>query len=84
MQLLLNFDPGNFTNVYLTRPVLIVAGEIATTRWNSEMLFRALDGKNKGLKKVIMPNGGHINLYDQENYVNPTVTEIVDFFKSKL
>ncbi|KAH6900797.1 X-Pro dipeptidyl-peptidase protein [Thelonectria olida] len=51
------------------------------TRWHTETLFKVLDGKNKGLKKVIMPNGGHIDFYDQEDYVNPTVEEIAGFFK---
>ncbi|KAH8683856.1 Alpha/Beta hydrolase protein [Ilyonectria robusta] len=69
---------------YLTpRPVLIVAGEKATT-WHSEKLFKVLAGKNKDLKKVIMPNGGHIDFYDLEDYVNPAVAEMADFFKSRV
>ncbi|KAH6961928.1 X-Pro dipeptidyl-peptidase protein [Ilyonectria sp. MPI-CAGE-AT-0026] len=84
MQLLMTFDPWYLADIYLTQPVLIVAGEKATTRWHSEKLFRVLDGKNKDLKKVIMPNGGHIDFYDQEGYVSPTVTEIADFFKSRV
>ncbi|EXK26648.1 hypothetical protein FOMG_16816 [Fusarium oxysporum f. sp. melonis 26406] len=81
MQLLMNFDPWHFADIYLTQPVLLVAGEKASTRWHTETLFKVLDGKNKGLKKIIMPNGGHIDFYDQEDYVNPTVQEITEFFK---
>lgn len=81
MSLLVDFDPWHFADVYLTQPVLIVAGEKASTRWHSEMLFGVLDKKNKGLRKVILPNGGHIDLYDREDYVNPAVDEIAGFFK---
>ncbi|KAH6669656.1 hypothetical protein F5X68DRAFT_249061 [Plectosphaerella plurivora] len=63
------------------QPVLIVAGEKSAQMWQAEALFKALDGNNKGLKKIIMPNGGHVDFYDQDEYVNPTVDDIVSFFK---
>lgn len=83
MQLLMTFDPWYLADIYLTQPVLIAAGDKATT-WHSEKLFNVLDGKNKDHKKVIMPNGGHMNFYDQEDYINPMVAEIADFFKSRV
>jgi fermentation-respiration switch protein FrsA (DUF1100 family) len=84
MQLLMSFDPWHLADIYLTQPVLMIAGEKASTRWHTEMLFKVLDGKNKGLKKVILPDGGHIDLYDREDYVNPAVNEIAGFFKQAI
>jgi fermentation-respiration switch protein FrsA (DUF1100 family) len=84
MQLLMNFDPWHLADIYLTQPVLMIAGEKASTRWHTEMLFKVLDGKNKGLRKVILPHGGHIDLYDQEDYVNPAVNEIAGFFNQAI
>ncbi|GFF22264.1 hypothetical protein IFM61606_08360 [Aspergillus udagawae] len=84
MQLLMSFDPWHLADIYLTQPVLMIAGEKASTRWHAEMLFKVLDGKNKGLKKVILPDGGHIDLYDREDYVNPAVNEIAGFFKQAI
>ncbi|KAM0283906.1 hypothetical protein ACHAQH_002288 [Verticillium albo-atrum] len=81
LSMLANFDPWRFADIYLKQPVLIVAGENSAQRWQAEALFKALDGSNQGLKKIIMPNGGHVDFYDQDDYVNPTVDEIVKFFE---
>ncbi|KAL9941175.1 hypothetical protein D7B24_006853 [Verticillium nonalfalfae] len=81
LTLLANFDPWSFADIYLTQPVLIVAGEKSAQKWHAEALFEALQGHNKGLRKIIMPNSGHVDFYDQDEYVNPTLEEIVRFFE---
>lgn len=81
LPLLANFDPWRFADIYLKQPVLIIVGENSAQRWQAEALFNRLDGNNKGLKNIIVPKGGHVDFYDQDEYVSPAVDEIVKFFK---
>ncbi|KIX97866.1 uncharacterized protein Z520_06644 [Fonsecaea multimorphosa CBS 102226] len=79
--LVLNFDAWQFADLFLTQPVLIVVGEKAESRWHSEKIYKILDGKNDNVKKVVVPNGRHMDFYDKDDFVNPAIDNIVDFFK---
>ncbi|KAH7463491.1 hypothetical protein FOMA001_g18137 [Fusarium oxysporum f. sp. matthiolae] len=79
--LLLSFDAWNFADTYLTQPTLIIYGSKAESKWHSERLYNKLDGKNADLKRVVVPNGRHMDFYDVDKYVSRAVREMVQFFK---
>lgn len=81
--LVLNFDAWQFADLFLTQPLLIVVGEKAESRWHSEKIYKMLEGKNKNLKKVVVPNAKHMDFYDREEQVNIAVKEIVQFFEMR-
>jgi fermentation-respiration switch protein FrsA (DUF1100 family) len=78
----MGWDAWGFADVLLTQPLLIVVGEESANKWHADRLFKLLSGKNKGLKRVVWPNAYHIDFYDKEEYVNPTIEEIDTLFKS--
>ncbi|EXJ53770.1 uncharacterized protein A1O5_13019 [Cladophialophora psammophila CBS 110553] len=79
--LVLNFDAWQFADLFLTQPVLIIVGEKAESRWHSEKIYKILDGKNNNVKKVVVPDGRHMDFYDKNDFVNPAIADMVDFFK---
>ncbi|KAJ2977084.1 hypothetical protein NQ176_g4574 [Zarea fungicola] len=80
--LVMNFDAWQFADVFLTQPLLIIVGEKAESRWHSEKLHDILDGKHTALEKVVVPNGRHMDFYDDETYINPAIDKIVKFFNN--
>ncbi|KAH7230167.1 uncharacterized protein BKA55DRAFT_696700 [Fusarium redolens] len=76
--LVINFDAWLIADIFLTQPLLIVVGEKAESRWHSEKIYKILDGKNKALKKVVVPNARHMDFYDKEDYINPAIEKIVN------
>lgn len=79
--LTMKFNAYNFIEKYLTQPLLIIAGELAESKWHSERLAGILEGKNDAVRKVIMPGGRHMDLYDNEEYVGPAIQQIAEFFQ---
>ena len=51
------------------------------SRWHSEKICKVLDGKNTGLKKNMVPNGSHLNFYDNDKYIDPAIKDITKFHK---
>jgi fermentation-respiration switch protein FrsA (DUF1100 family) len=80
--LVMGWDAWGFADVLLTQPLLIVVGEGSANKWHADRLFELLSGKNKGLKRVVRLNAYHIDFYDKEEYVNPTIEEINTLFES--
>ena len=79
--LVLNFDAFQFADLYLTQPTLLIAGEKAGSLWHTEKLDHLIGGT---AKKVIVPNATHIDFYDQEEYVDLAVKNMVEFFGENL
>ncbi|KAF4548832.1 Hypothetical protein D9617_25g061620 [Elsinoe fawcettii] len=79
--LVLNFDAWLFAELYLIQPTLIIVGEKAESRWHSERLYDKIHGKNKNIKKIVVPNARHMDFYDDDNYVDPAIDEIEIYFK---
>lgn len=63
------------------RPVLIIVGEKAHSRYMSETAFKAL-GNNPNKELVIVPNAVHTDLYD--NMEKIPFAKIADFFHKNL
>ncbi|GAA5113649.1 alpha/beta hydrolase [Orbus sasakiae] len=65
----------------ITAPTLIVAGEVAHSRYFSEDAFKAVGSKNKQL--LIVPNASHTDLYDNTTHKIP-FDQFTQFFKTHL
>jgi uncharacterized protein len=63
------------------RPLLMIAGTKADTRYFSEMAIE----KAKEPKELFLIEGAtHVNLYDKKEYVDPAVDKMNNFFKQYL
>lgn len=81
LPLVLNFDASHLANLYLTQPVLLIAGENAGSRWHTERLDKLIGGASKN---VTIPKATHMDLYDKLDFFGPAVKEVAEFMKTKL
>ena len=63
------------------RPLLLIAGAAAQTLYFSQ---RAYDMAKEPKELVILDGATHFDLYDKEQFVNPTVDKLADFFRQNL
>lgn len=75
----MNFYPFSDIETISPRPMLFIAGENAHSREFSEEAFR-LAGEPKEL--FIVPNAGHVDLYDRVNLI--PFDKLIQFFKNSL
>lgn len=75
------WDAWAFADVYLMQPFPVVYGAPAPTKWNSERLLKVMQGK-KNVRTLVHEEAGHMDLYDVERFVDPTVREIHKLFGS--
>jgi fermentation-respiration switch protein FrsA (DUF1100 family) len=79
--LILNFDSWNFAGQYLAQPTLIIYGDLAGSKWQSERLYNILEGNNTAVRRRVIPGGRHMDFYDNDAYVNPAIQEISEFLR---
>jgi fermentation-respiration switch protein FrsA (DUF1100 family) len=79
--LVLNFDAFHLADLYLTQPTLLIAGEKAGSLWHTEKLDKLIGGATK---KLVVPNGTHMDFYDQEKYVELAVKNVSEFMSQKM
>jgi fermentation-respiration switch protein FrsA (DUF1100 family) len=72
----INFYAFNLADLYLSQPTLLVVGEKAGSRWHTEKLDELIGGATK---KVVVPEGTHMDFYDKSEYVDPAVKDIAEF-----
>jgi hypothetical protein len=77
-ELLANFDAFAFNYLISPRPILMIAGSEADTRYHSE---NAIDKAAEPKELFLVPNKSHIALYDDPTGVLP---KLVDFFGNSL
>lgn len=81
LPLALNFDAFHLADLYLKQPVLTIVGEKATSRWHSDRLDKLIGG---AAKKIVVPNGTHMDFYDNEEFVGPAAKDIAGFMQTNL
>ena len=79
---IVGYDAFHLADLYLTQPILIIAGREAQSRWNSERLFDVAASNKKEL--FIVDGASHFDLYDKPLYVNQAVEKIIPFFQKHL
>lgn len=79
---IISYDAYNKAEVFLTQPVLAVAGSKAGSKWMSDdLLARAASG-DKTLH--IVEGADHMDLYDVPRYVDEAISKLAPFFQAKL
>lgn len=61
------------------RPVLLITGDKAHSKYFSDNIYQNLKGSKE---KIVVPNATHVDLYDQMDKI--PFTKLVSFFKSNL
>lgn len=76
-----SFDGFRFIDAIAPRPLLLVAGTKADTRWIAEEAFEmAADPK----ELVWIEGASHVDLYDRLEYVEPAVAHLTKFYRDSL
>jgi fermentation-respiration switch protein FrsA (DUF1100 family) len=79
---LITYDAFNLADVFLTQPLLIIAGSVAASKWMSDDLYKRAASKDKTLH--IVEGANHMSLYDVPKYVDEAVSKLNPFFKARL
>jgi len=79
---LITYDAFNLAEVFLTQPLLIVAGSAAGSKWMSDDLFKRAATTDKHVHAVEGAN--HMQLYDVPKYVDEAVSVLAPFFARTL
>jgi fermentation-respiration switch protein FrsA (DUF1100 family) len=77
----LAFYPLAHMEVISPRPVLLIAGEKADTRFYSQLAY---DQAKDPRELFIVPGATHIDLYDKPQFVSPAVARLKEFFEKNL
>lgn len=77
----LTFDAFHLADLFLKQPALLIAGDKAGSLWHTEKLAKLVGGS---AKKSIVPNGKHMDFYDNEAYVGPAAKDVAAFMKQHL
>jgi fermentation-respiration switch protein FrsA (DUF1100 family) len=75
------FDGFAFVDMVAPRPLLMIMGSEADTRWIGEKAFAAA-AEPKQLHWI--EGASHVDLYDRDAYVTPAVTRLAAFFRDAL
>lgn len=75
------FDGFAFIGMVAPRPLLMIMGSEADTRWIGEDAFAAA-GEPKHLHWI--DGASHVDLYDRDAYVTPAVMRLAGFFRDTL
>ncbi|KAJ5670450.1 X-Pro dipeptidyl-peptidase protein [Penicillium maclennaniae] len=77
----LTFDAFHLADVFLKQATLLIAGEKAGSLWHTERLDKLIGGATN---KIVVPNGAHMDFYDNEAYVGPAAENVAEFMKKHL
>jgi len=79
---IITYDAFNFAEVFLTQPLLILAGSKAGSKWMSDDLYKRAASTNKNYH--VVEGANHMSLYDVPQYVDEAVSVLAPFFKENL
>jgi fermentation-respiration switch protein FrsA (DUF1100 family) len=77
----LAFYPLAHMDVISPRPVLLIAGEKADTRFYSQIAY---DKAKNPRELFIVPGATHMDMYDKPQFVSPAVARLKGFFEKNL
>lgn len=79
---LINFRAFDRIESLLTQPLLVIAGNEANSKWNSDFLYANAGSKIK--EYFIVDGANHFDLYDIPQYVVQGIERMTQFFESNL
>ncbi|EQB55015.1 hypothetical protein CGLO_05088 [Colletotrichum gloeosporioides Cg-14] len=82
--LIYRFDAWHLADQLLSQPTILIAGEDADSRWGTDDVYEKIKNTNPNAVKILVPGGRHMDFYDLEPYVAPSVANVTDFFKTHL
>lgn len=83
LQSSMGYNALNNVDKLLTQPLLVVSGDVSGSRWQSEEIYNA--AKNAQNKELFLVKGaGHMDLYDQDEYVGQVVDKLTAFYQANL
>jgi len=78
---LIGYDSFSLISMISPRPLLMIAGSLADTRYFSEHAIEAA----KAPKELFIVEGAtHIDLYDKDEFVSPAIEKLAVFFRTSL
>jgi len=66
---------------FLTRPLLMIAGRNAGSKWMSDDLFARAGSKDKTCH--VVEGSNHMQRYDGEKHVDEAVSKLAPFFNER-
>lgn len=79
---IITYDAYHMADVYLTQPIQIVAGSVAGSKWMSDDLFDRAASTDKAFH--VVEGANHMDLYDNQAFVDEAVSVLAPFFATKL
>lgn len=79
---LMSYDAFNFSDHFLTQPLLLIVGSEAGSAWHSQQLIETAVSPQKELFMITGAN--HFGLYDHPDYVDEAVEKIISFLNQYL
>lgn len=79
---IITYDAYHMADVYLTQPLLIVAGSDAGSKWMSDDLLARAASADKQIH--IVAGANHMQLYDGAEYVDEALSALAPFFARTL
>ncbi len=76
-----SFDPFRFINMIAPRPLLMVVGTEAVTKWMAE---EAIKNAQDPKELFWIEGATHVDLYDKPEFVTPALAKLDDFFHAHL
>ncbi|WP_394824697.1 alpha/beta hydrolase [Pendulispora albinea] len=79
---IITYDAYHLAEVFLTQPLLIVAGSAAGSKWMSDTLYARAASMKKSFH--VIEGANHMSLYDVPKYVDEAASKLATFFKANL
>lgn len=79
---IITYDAFHKAEVYLTQPLLLIAGSEDGSKWMTEDAHARAASTDKSL--YLMDGANHMTLYDRQPYVNDAASKLAQFFADKL
>lgn len=79
---IVTYDAFNMAEIFLTQPLLVIAGSIAQSLWMSDDLMKRAGTVDKQL--YIVQGSNHMKLYDIPQYVDEAAAQLIAFFQKNL
>lgn len=79
---LVTYDAFNFADIFLTQPLLVIAGNQAQSLWMSQDLMQRAASTDK--KLYLVEGANHMKLYDIPEYLDQATAQLLSFFQQHL
>lgn len=76
---IVTYDAFNMAEIFLTQPLLVIAGSTAGSKWMSDDLYKRAASAEKIFH--VVEGANHMKLYDVPEYVVEAVHVLASFFK---